>query len=58
MVRLVASNIKQTLTRHPPQTSLEQKDHIEFSFEEVNSNVESHSASELIGILMRTSRRQ
>ena len=66
MVRLIASNIKQTLTRQTPpyththtHTSLKQKkDHMEFSFEEVNSNTQSDSALEFKGIVMRTSRRQ
>jgi len=36
----------------------QKEDHMEFSCEELNSNIQSDSASELKRIVMRTSRRQ
>jgi hypothetical protein len=60
MVRLIASNIKQTRQdRRDTPLSLKQKaDHLDFSSEEVNLNIQSDSASKLKGIVIRTSRRQ
>jgi hypothetical protein len=60
MAELVASNIKQILTRQkrPPITSKWKDDQVDFSSNEVIFDIQSDSASESKDIVIRTSRRQ